>query len=125
MKLKIAIIDDEPTYLYFIDAICNRQAWELRYFSCAETFLKCRVNEDYDLIITDYMMEGGINGIELCRILKDQNNIIPIILFTAAVEDFVPLEIFDCADKVLFKPIKPTNFIQIVEEMCGNKEKFD
>ena len=54
-----------------------------------------------DLLITDFNMPPGMNGVELTKIAKREKPGMPVIIMTATPED-VPID--HLADKVIEKP---------------------
>jgi two-component system OmpR family response regulator len=45
--------------------------------------LGAALNETYDVMIIDRMLPGSVEGIEICRQVRQANNHTPILLLTA------------------------------------------
>jgi two-component system phosphate regulon response regulator PhoB len=109
MKEKILVVDDEKDILELISYNLKKEGYIVTTVTSGEDAL-VRTNEnDYNLIILDLMLPG-IDGLEICRRLKsDQNkNNIPIIMLTAKGEEadiVTGLEIG--ADDYITKPFSP------------------
>ncbi|MFX0152432.1 MAG: PAS domain S-box protein, partial [Candidatus Hodarchaeota archaeon] len=77
-------VDDEPSFLALTERYLGLIAGEeLRIMSLSDplkVFDELK-EEIYDIIVTDYQMPG-MDGLELLKRLRDQNNNIPIIIFT-------------------------------------------
>jgi two-component system copper resistance phosphate regulon response regulator CusR len=73
--------------------------------------------EHFDLIILDVMMPG-MNGIEVCRLLRESNKDVPILMLTAlgSVEDKV-LGLSSGADDYLVKPFHFKELIARIEAL--------
>ena len=73
--------------------------------------------EHYDLIILDVMMPG-MNGIEVCRLLRESNKDVPILMLTAlgSVDDKV-LGLSSGADDYLVKPFHFKELIARIEAL--------
>ena len=73
--------------------------------------------EHYDLIILDVMMPG-MNGVEVCRLLRESNKDVPILMLTAlgSVDDKV-LGLSSGADDYLVKPFHFKELIARIEAL--------
>ncbi|MBV7276028.1 response regulator transcription factor [Clostridium thailandense] len=78
---KILVIEDEESIASFIQLELNHEGYIVdTAFDGIESLNKCKQNI-YDLIVLDIMLPG-INGIEVCRRIRDFSDI-PIIMLTA------------------------------------------
>lgn len=83
-KINVLHVDDESTFLKLTEKYLGVIGGEeLNYYSLSDPLkvfdeLKKRA---YDVIVTDYQMPQ-MDGLKLLRILRDQENTIPIIIFT-------------------------------------------
>lgn len=104
-KKKILLIEDEDR----IANILKKGLEEFNYtVTIAENGEEAKnniANNSFDLIITDVILPV-INGIELCKIIKTQNPVTPIVMLTALGTTDDKLEGFDAgADDYMVKPI--------------------
>lgn len=92
MKYKIAICDDEQNQIEYITSIV--ESWsaheghnhEIRTFASAETFLfEYEEDKAYDILLLDVEMKN-INGIELAKRIRKDNNRAEIIFITSHFE---------------------------------------
>ena len=81
---QLAIIDDDPEILKLLDQYLTKNSFEVDAFTDGESFLKEGENK-YSLIILDIGLPG-IDGLEVCKRVR-QNSNIPIIMLTAASDD--------------------------------------
>ena len=79
-KLSILIVDDEESIRVSLEGILNKKY----YTKIAESgliALEMLRNDNYDLILTDIMMDD-MTGIELLKKIKEKNLEIPVVLMT-------------------------------------------
>ena len=87
-KEKIFVVDDEEEILDLIEFILYKENYRVKRFISGEEILKAVKTEKPDLILLDLMLPG-VDGIDVCKILKQDNNTaqIPIIMLTAKGEE--------------------------------------
>ncbi|SHI23512.1 response regulator receiver modulated diguanylate cyclase [Sporobacter termitidis DSM 10068] len=105
-KKKILIVDDSDFYAKLIETALTQGGYEVVRAACGEDGLRLVREEKPDLVLLDIVMPG-INGFEVCRILRasERNNLMPIIMLTSrsSHEDMLTgLELG--ADDYIFKP---------------------
>ncbi len=106
MPKKILIIDDEKDIIELLRYNLNKEGYKVISASDGESGLKLAKKETPDGIILDLMLPG-IDGLEVCRAIKNDDRIsnIPIIMLTAKGEEtdiIVGLELG--ADDYITKP---------------------
>jgi DNA-binding response OmpR family regulator len=103
--MKVLIIEDEHKIANVIKEGLTEESFAVDVCYDGETGLYSARYEDYDLIILDRMLPGGIDGIEICKSLRSDNNHTPILMLTAKdqVSDRV-LGLNSGADDYLVKP---------------------
>ncbi len=102
-KTKLLIVEDEPTLLEALEYNLVRQGYEVITASDGAMALPKARSESPDLVILDVMLPG-LDGFEICRILRQEMSL-PIIMLTAKdeeVDKIVGLEVG--ADDYLTKP---------------------
>ena len=103
--LSILIVDDNQDMLSFVSS-CMKETYEVFTAADGAAALDLLQREQIDLIISDVMMPG-IDGLELCRRVKNDINLshIPVILLTARTTDVSRIEGLQLgADDYLTKP---------------------
>jgi len=127
-KEKILIVEDEKDVLNLIDYNLSKEGYTIRTAETGEAGLKIAANELPDLIILDLMLPG-IDGLEICRILKKNpdTDSIPVVMLTAKGEEsdiVIGLELG--ADDYITKPFSPKVLIARVRAILRrNKIKTD
>lgn len=85
---KIFIVDDEEDILDLIRMNLEKEGYKVTCFENAEDCIKKAIANPPDLIVLDLMLPG-IDGLDACRILKDDTKTrhIPIIMLSAKGEE--------------------------------------
>ena len=103
-KEKILIIEDEADLVKGLKLNLADEGYEVEWASDGREGLRRALEEAPDLIILDIMLPG-MNGLEVCRELRQKKANIPVIMLTAKgeeVDKIVGLEIG--ADDYMTKP---------------------
>ena len=112
---KLAIIDDDQEILTLLDEYLAKNGFEVEGFADGEAFLS-RDETEFSLLILDIGLPG-IDGLEICRRLRQKSSI-PIIMLTAASDDLdriLGLELG--ADDYLGKPFNPRELLARIKAL--------
>jgi len=112
---KLAIIDDDQEILTLLDEYLAKNGFEVEGFVDGESFLS-RDETEFSLLILDIGLPG-IDGLEICRRLRQKSSI-PIIMLTAASDDLdriLGLELG--ADDYLGKPFNPRELLARIKAL--------
>lgn len=112
---KLAIIDDDLEILTLLEEYLTKNGFEVEGFTEGEAFLS-RDETDFGLLILDIGLPG-IDGLEICRRLRQKSSI-PIIMLTAASDDLdriLGLELG--ADDYLGKPFNPRELLARIKAL--------
>ena len=112
---KLAIIDDDQEILTLLDDYLAKNGFEVEGFTDGESFLS-RDETEFSLLILDIGLPG-IDGLEICRRLRQKSSI-PIIMLTAASDDLdriLGLELG--ADDYLGKPFNPRELLARIKAL--------
>lgn len=102
--MRILIVEDEPKMSAFLKQGLEEQRYAVDTADNGEDGLQWALNFPYDVIMLDIMLPG-LNGLELCRVLRERDIAAPILMLTArdTIDDRVAG--LDCgADDYLVKP---------------------
>ena len=100
---KVLVVEDEPSLIETLDYSLRRQGYEVIAAADGRKALEIARQQQPDLIVLDVMLPG-LDGFEVCRILRQEMNV-PILMLTARTEEVdkvVGLEMG--ADDYLTKP---------------------
>lgn len=103
MTQKVLVVEDEPTLLETLEYNLVRQDYEVFTAADGRTALDLARQERPDVVVLDIMLPG-IDGIEVCRVLRQEMSV-PILMLTARdeeVDKIVGLEVG--ADDYMTKP---------------------
>ena len=117
---QLAIIDDDPEILKLLDQYLTKNGFEVESFTDGESFLKKDVNK-FSLIVLDIGLPG-IDGLEVCKRVR-QNSNIPIIMLTAASDDLdriLGLELG--SDDYMGKPFNPRELLARIKALLRRSE---
>lgn len=108
---KIIVIEDEAQVVSFINKGLSEAGFEVSVAFDGATGLQMIKSVDFDLVILDVMLPG-MNGIEVCKTIRETNANIPILFLTAlGTSENIVLGFEAGADDYLVKPFK---FIELV-----------
>ncbi|MEW5802450.1 MAG: response regulator transcription factor [bacterium] len=124
-KSKILVIDDEEDILELVRYNLVREGYFVEEATSGEEALAKTKTEMPDLIVLDLMLPG-VDGLEVCRILKNsvKTSHIPVIMLTAKGEDadiVTGLELG--ADDYVVKPFSPRVLIARIRAALRRRKK--
>jgi phosphate regulon transcriptional regulator PhoB len=131
-KIQILVVDDEPDLVELVSYNLKNEGFKVSSASNGENALEKVRKGEYNLIILDLMLPG-IQGVELCRMLRSnpRTETIPIIMLTArgeVADKIRGLEIG--ADDYMTKPFSPKELVARVNTVLrrtgalASKEKI-
>lgn len=103
--MRILIVEDEPKIAKAIKTGLIQERFAVDIEPDGDSGLGAALAEDYDLIILDWMLPGEIDGLELCRRLREEDKSTPVLMLTA--KDKIPERVGGLnagADDYLVKP---------------------
>lgn len=80
--MKILIVEDEPGIQKFLKQGLEEEGFAIELASSGTQALDLVVEQEFDLILLDWMIPG-LTGIEVCKRLRSQQKTMPIIFLTA------------------------------------------
>lgn len=113
MDRKVLIVDDDPAILRLLEAYLIQSGYEVLKAADGPEALRIAAAEAPPIIITDWMMPE-MNGVELCRKLREHEGIrfVYLIVLTAHSEISRLVEAFDAgADDFLTKPVQKAELL--------------
>jgi DNA-binding response OmpR family regulator len=104
--LKILVIEDEPKVAAFLKKGLEEQGYDIDLAYDGHMGEKLASKSGIDLIILDIVLPH-VNGIELCKRIREKNISIPVLMLTALGTADDKVEGFDAgADDYLIKPFE-------------------
>lgn len=125
LNKSIFVVDDEEDILELIRHNLTREGFQVTTATSGENAVKVIAQKPPDLILLDLMLPG-IDGLEVCRILKKENKTadIPIIMLTAKGEEsdiITGLELG--ADDYITKPFSMKVLIARIHAIARRKHR--
>jgi len=119
--MKILVVEDEPKVAAFLKQGLEEQSYNVTLAYDGFFGHKLATENEYDVIVLDLMIPF-MNGLEVCKKLRDENNKTPILILTAlgSTDDKVTgLE--TGADDYL---VKPFEFKELVARIKSLKKRY-
>src|SRR3990167_1913931 len=108
---RVLVVDDDARIRDLLRRYLSQEGFEVLLAEDAKALNRLLTRETVDLIVLDLMLPGE-DGLSICRRLRAANDVTPIIMLTAKVEDvdrIVGLEVG--ADDYLPKPFNPRELL--------------
>jgi two-component system, OmpR family, phosphate regulon response regulator PhoB len=127
---KILIVEDEALIRETIELALQEEGFEVRSMGDGRMALDLlqahgtRSPLDFSLIILDLMLPN-VNGLDICRLLRRQNNLVPILMLSAKgteTDRVVGLEVG--ADDYLTKPFGMRELIARCRALLRRQQQF-
>ncbi len=115
----ILVVDDEPDLVSLVSYNLKKEGFTVSSAADGEKGLSKVRTGKFDLIILDLMLPG-VNGLELCRMLRrdPKTERVPIIMLTAKGEEADKVRGLETgADDYLTKPFSPREFVARVKAL--------
>jgi len=71
---KILYVEDSASVTHIVTRYLKKLNLEVTHFSNAEEAFHAFIDDDFDLVITDVMLEGTMDGLSLVRMIRAQNS---------------------------------------------------
>lgn len=126
-KEKILLVEDEEDIQEVVQYNLSKEGYRVEGVTSGEDAFKKVKEEAYNLIILDLMLPG-MDGLEVCRILKNdgQTAHIPIIMLTAKGEESdIVLGLEFGADDYITKPFSPRVLIARIRAALRRKQRAE
>jgi two-component system alkaline phosphatase synthesis response regulator PhoP len=115
MKKKIMVVDDEPSISMLVEFNLKLAGYDVHCVYDGEAVFDAIPQFRPDLIVLDLMLPK-MNGLEVCRKLRNQNNLVPIIMLTALHDLSDKIAGLDNgADDYMTKPFSPQELISRIQ----------
>jgi two-component system, OmpR family, alkaline phosphatase synthesis response regulator PhoP len=122
MGKKILVVDDEQSIVTLLKYNLEQAGYEVLTASDGEQGKNKALEEELDLIVLDLMLPR-LDGIEVCKLLRQQRVLTPILMLTAKDDEFdkiLGLELG--ADDYMTKPFSPREVVARVKAILRRAE---
>lgn len=116
-KNKILVVEDEDSIRKFITINLEREGFQVLEAETGEKAIDISRNQDVDVVVLDIMLPG-IDGFEVCRILREEQDGIGIIMLTAKTQDIDKIMgLQSGTDDYMVKPFNPLELILRIKSL--------
>ncbi len=120
---KILIIEDDTAIAELEKDYLELSSFEVALESDGNAGAARAITEDFDLIILDLMLPG-MDGFDICRIIRDKKNT-PIIIVSAKKDDIDKIRGLGLgADDYMTKPFSPSELVARVKAHLARFERL-
>jgi two-component system, OmpR family, alkaline phosphatase synthesis response regulator PhoP len=123
MNELILLVDDEPSILQLARMYLERENFRVEAVGDGEAALETAASLRPALIVLDVMLPG-LDGLDVCRRLRAQNDPVAILMLTARDEDIDKILGLEFgADDYLTKPFNPRELVARVKAILRRSER--
>ena len=122
MAKKILVVDDEQSILTLLEYNLKQSGYEVITAMDGETGRDLAITDEPDLIVLDLMLPK-MDGIEVCKELRQKRVMTPILMLTAKDDEFdkvLGLELG--ADDYMTKPVSPREVVARVKAILRRSQ---
>ncbi|QKG83959.1 response regulator transcription factor [Kroppenstedtia pulmonis] len=122
MSKKVLIVDDEPSIVKLVQYNLEKNGYQAVIATDGEQALEKVKQDQPDLLILDLMLPK-VDGLEVCRQVRNNNRHLPILMLTAKTEELdkvLGLELG--ADDYITKPFSPRELVARVKAVFRRME---
>lgn len=112
--MKVLIVEDEVGIANFLKQGLEEESFAVDIAEDGKKGLQMAITEEYDLLLLDWMLPG-ISGVEICRKVREKDQLTPIIFLTA--KDTVEETIFGLQTGANDYIKKPFHFDELLERI--------
>ncbi|HET8709575.1 MAG TPA: response regulator transcription factor, partial [Candidatus Saccharimonadales bacterium] len=81
--MRILVVEDEVKIAGAIKRGLELKGYAVDMVHDADSGLSYASDDDYDAVILDRMLPGSMDGVEVCRRLREQGSSVPVLMLTA------------------------------------------
>ena len=121
----ILAVDDIATNIMLLKAVLSRAKYKIVTASGGNEALEKAATELPDLILLDIMMPGSLDGLAVCKKLRQKNATIGIIMLTAKTQEMDKVTgLMMGADDYVTKPFSPSELVARVDAVYRRVAQF-
>jgi two-component system alkaline phosphatase synthesis response regulator PhoP len=117
LSARILLVEDEPGLVLTLSDLLGAEGYEVESATDGPSGLSKALTGKFDLIVLDVMLPGK-SGLEVCRELRQQGNLVAVLMLTAKTQLYdrvVGLKLG--ADDYLTKPFEPPELLARIEAL--------
>jgi len=103
---KVLLVEDDITLANWVAEYLSEQGFNVKHVDCGDLVMEALTEFQPEIVLLDVMLPG-LNGIEVCRLIR-QDSLIPIIMLTARADEFDEVIGLEAgANDYVIKPVRP------------------
>ena len=117
----ILLVEDDISLANWVSEYLTEQAFDVIHVERGDLVLDKIKNNAVDLVLLDIMLPG-LNGIEVCRLIR-QHCQLPIIMLTARADEFDEVIGLEAgANDYVIKPVRPRALLARINRQLSNQQ---
>lgn len=121
--MKVLVIEDNESVCSMLEMFFGKEKFDSVFFHNGVEGFRHFLNNEYDMVILDWMLPG-MDGITVCRKIREINKEIPIIMLTAKdTESDQVLGLEMGADDYVTKPFSPLALTARMKAVVRRQQK--
>jgi DNA-binding response OmpR family regulator len=125
MTKTILIVDDDREIAKLAGLYLQNEGFRIKQCHNGKEALDILEREPVDLVVLDVMMPE-VDGLDVCRRLREQDNTVPILMVSAKAEDMDKvLGLMSGADDYLIKPFNPLELVARVKSLLRRTFQYN
>src|SRR5712691_3993144 len=123
MPTRVLVVEDSATEADAIRALLDSAGYEVALARSGDDGLRRFRAERFDLLISDIVMPGNLDGYELCREIKATGHRdTPVVLLTRRSDPLDIIHALECgADNFLTKPYDPAHLLERLKTLLATR----
>jgi CheY-like chemotaxis protein len=114
---RILVVEDDNNVGVVVTEMLEQLGYQTTRVGNGHEAIKKLQEGKFDLVFSDIVMPGRMNGIELCQVIQSRYPKTPVLLTTGYAGGLIPTPY---ADHVLRKPYGPAELAKAVARVIGN-----
>ncbi|MBU2894198.1 response regulator transcription factor [Colwellia sp. D2M02] len=121
MKHNILLVEDDISLASWVCEYLNEQGFNVIHVARGDLVLAAVKENIIDLVLLDVMLPG-LNGIEVCRLIREHQQM-PIIMLTARADEFDEVIGLEAgADDYVIKPVRPRALLARINRQLSHSQ---
>jgi DNA-binding response OmpR family regulator len=117
---RILLVEDDLTLADWVIEYLQEQEFVVEHVARGDLVEQAVKNFDPELVLLDVMLPG-LNGIEVCRLIREKSSL-PIIMLTARADEFDEVIGLEAgANDYVIKPVRPRALLARINSALKNK----
>lgn len=125
---RILIADDDPSIVQLLERILTSAGHQVEVFAEGDSLIERATRNSPDLVLIDAVMPPGINGFQICRLLRENERTrgVPVMMITALSDYADRVYGYEAgADDYVCKPFRPEEVSARVQSLLASRRMTD